>query len=150
MTTGSTLVVIKKALRTALEARPGLAGVKVSYDPDLSEPEAIILGNARTIREEDIPVMKSGTAKVDERYTLDVVIQVRLEDGQDQEAADERAVAILAELQQVLAAAPQLVPEVFTVQLDGWEHFVGAFPSGRGHGSRFETKVRAYARLYPS
>lgn len=149
MSVGSSLVAFKRALRTSLQGRVGLAGVLVTYEPEPEQAESIWFGNARTT-DERIPVMKAGTKKVDERYLLDIHVQVIQADGQTQESADLRCVALFGELQQALAVDPQITAEVFVVELDSWEHFVGELPSGRGHGSRFDARVRVHARLYPS
>ena len=149
MSTGSSVASVKQALKAALDARPALADVTVNYDAAPAGEECVFFGNASTT-DERIPVMKAGVAKVDERYLLEVNIQVLARDGQGQEAADLRAVAILGELQQILAETPQLTPEVFTVQMDSWEHFVGVLGGGgQSVGSRFEVKIRVHARLYP-
>lgn len=148
MSTGTALVAFKQALRTELSIRPGLAGVAVLYGfPDTQMPaEALWFENAET--ESEIPLMRSGTKKVDETVDLDVVIQVLKQDGSDQEAADIRAAQILAELQQELAEAPQTVDVILWAEMVGWEHSTGLLPNG-GHGARFEVTVRYKARLLP-
>ncbi len=150
MSTGTSLIAFKQALRTALAARAGLAGVQVAYEYPVANitGEDIWLGNAES--DNRIPVMRAGTKKVDEDYTLTVFAQVLKTQGEGQEAADLRAAAVLREVQQQLAESTQLTAEVMWAQVIGWEHFVGPFESGgASRGSRFEIRVAVRARLFP-
>lgn len=149
MSTGTSLVAFKQTLKTALAARPGMSGVQLSYGypgNDYVQRESVWFEGAEVVNSE-FPVMKAGTKKVDETYTLDVVVQVLKTQGEDQEAADLRAVALLAELQQALAENPQLTPEIQWAEMAGWEHATGELNTG--HGSRFNVTLRVRARLYP-
>lgn len=155
MSTGTTLVVLKQALVTALRARSGLAGVQVLYGPDdfplgqdQVQDEAIWLGDT-TWLESEIPVFNTGTKKVDEVYQLEWVVQVIKADGSTQETADLRAVALLAELQQALAETPALSPQVFWALIRMRRHATGQVVAGPSHGSRFEGAVEVKARLAP-
>ena len=150
MTTGSTLIVYKQALKTALEGRPGIAGATVHY----SYPSTNITGEDiwldSAISDNRIPVMRANTKKVDEDYTLTVIIQVLKMQGEGQEAADIRCLELLVELQQLLAETPQLIPEIHWSLLAGWTHFVGPFEGkDSARGSRFEVRVNVRARLFP-
>lgn len=150
MSTGTSLIAFKQALRAALAARPGLAGVQVAYEYPVAgiTGEDIWLGGAES--DLRIPVMRAGTKKVDEDYTLTVFVQVLKTQGEGQETADLRAVALLREVQQALAENPQITTEIMWAQVIGWEHFVGPFESGgASRGSRFEVKVNVRARLFP-
>ncbi len=109
--------------------------------------EALWFEDAETGTE--IPLMRSGTKKVDETVDLDVVVQVLKPDGSAQDAADARAAEILVELQQELAETPQTVDAVLWAEMVGWKHTAGLLPNGGGHGSRFEVTVRYKARLFP-
>lgn len=155
MATGTSLVTAKQVLVTALRARPGLSGVQVMLGPDdfpsgddHLKNEAIWFGDARWL-ESEIPVMKSGTLKVDETFELDWFVQVIKPDGSTQEAADLRAVALLAELQQSLAETPRPTTEILWALIRLGRHATGQFGSGPGHGSRFEGTVEVKARLAP-
>lgn len=149
MTTGSTLVAFKKALVAALQSRPGLDGVRVTYEftQDYVADKAIWLEGARSA--DRIPTMKPGTKRVEENYTLTLVIQVLASEGESQEAADEYALVLLSEVQQCLAENPQLIPEIMWATVDGWEHRIGQLPKGDGHGSGFNVRINVRARLYP-
>lgn len=103
---GSTVAVVKAALVALLEARPGLAGVKVEYGHpgDSTEKELIYFG--RAIGTQDINVMREGRKKRDEEYVLDAHIEVLVEGGTQQEA-DDRALELTAELETALADDPR-------------------------------------------
>lgn len=155
MTTGTSLVAVKQAMVTALRARPALSTVQVLYGPDdfpsgkdHLESESIWFGNT-TWNDFAIPLIKAGTKKVDEDFEIEWFVQVLRDDGSTQEAADLRAKALLAELQQALAEAPAISVEIFWAQLRVREHFTGQLASGPGHGSRFEGVINVRARLYP-
>lgn len=149
MSTGTTLVAFKTALVDALTARPGLAGVQVSYGfPEMEiQDESIWLQDAQAST--GFPVMKSGTKKVEEQYSITVACQVLRSEGESQLVADVRAAELLVEVQQTLAETPQLIPDIMWAELDGWRHHVGLLPKGEGHGSRFDVQVQVRARLYP-
>jgi hypothetical protein len=155
MTTGTSLVALKQAMVAALRARPGLAGIQILYAPDdfvapddHVEAEAIWFGDTEWL-ESEIPVMKSGTKKVDETYGLSWTLQVVKDDGSSQETADLRAKALLVELQQALAEAPDISAEVFWAFLKVRRHLTGQMVTGPGHGSRFEGVIEVRARLAP-
>lgn len=152
MTTGTTLVLYKQALVTALAARPGLAGKQVAYEFPLPKPasQAIWLGGATA--ETTIPTMRAGTKKVDEAFTLLVIAQALETEGGGQLVADTAALALFLEVQQQLAETPQLIPEIQWSVMTGWEHNPGVFgvdDSGgdASRGSRFEIRVTVRARL---
>jgi hypothetical protein len=155
MTTGTSLIVVKQSLVTALRARAGLAGVQVLYasddfpsGDDHVEDESIWLGDTEWL-ESEIPVFNTGTKKVDEVYELAWVVQVVKADGSTQEATDVRAKAILVELQQALAETPQLSVATFWALMRMRRHATGQVLSGPGHGSRFEGVIEVKARLAP-
>lgn len=154
MATGTTLVLMKQALVTALRARPGLAGVQVLYGvddfpegDDHLEQESIWFGEA-TWPDTEIPTMRGGTKEVDETYELSWVIEVIKSDGSLQEAADLRGKALLVELQQALAENPQPSAEVLWAELKIRRHIPGQVAPG-GHGARFEGVIEVRARLFP-
>lgn len=152
MSQGSSVAGFRAALVTALQARAGLSGVQVvdgfpgGGDADAMQLESIWLGDANT-QTVEIPVMRAGTKKVDEIYVQDVVVQVLKTEGETQAAANSRAVALLAELQQALAAQPDISTEIFEAQLVGWKFVTGQLPGQSGHGARFDCQVRVHARL---
>jgi hypothetical protein len=155
VTTGTSLILVKQALVTALRARPGLDGVQVLFaaddflpGDDHVEDEAIWFGDTEWI-ESEIQVWNTGTKKIDEVYAVDWVVQVVKADGSLQEAADVRARALLVELQQALAETPQVSAEVFWGLLRMRRHATGQVLSGPGHGSRFEGVIEVKARLAP-
>lgn len=149
MSTGTTLVKFKKAMVTALKARPGMSDVEVSYGfaEDYIAEKAVWFEGARS--SDRIATLKAGTKRVEENYNVNLVIQVLCNEGETQDEADEHAAAILTEVQQCLAENPQLIPEILWASLEGWEHKIGSLPKGGGHGSGFNCRIGVRARLYP-
>lgn len=86
---------------TALQARPGLAGVQIvpAYpSPETMRPEVIHL--AKTVwDEEDFKI--SGGTKKRERYYFEVLVMVTRE-GDNAQACENRAWALTAEIEQQL------------------------------------------------
>lgn len=150
MSTGSTLVVVKDALLVGLRARPGLAGVQVAYAlPQRGlQREAIWFGE-ETETDAAIPVMRAGIKKVEEQYSLPMVLQVLVTDGRDERAADGRAVELLAELQQLLAERPRITDAIEWAELSAWAHYVGPIGDSTNRGARFEVQITVRARLFP-
>ncbi|MEV5538479.1 hypothetical protein AB0L13_16610 [Saccharopolyspora shandongensis] len=150
MSTGTTLPAVKRAIVDALAARPGMAGVQVSYEmPQRGVLAESVWWGEDTETETEIPVMRAGTKKVDELWSGMLVVQVLITDGRDAEAADLRAAALLAEVQQCLAEQPRISPEVQWAEMTGWAHHVGPIGDGTSRGSRFDVAIRVRARLSP-
>ncbi|WP_017974366.1 hypothetical protein [Actinopolyspora halophila] len=149
MTTGTTLVAFKHALVDALRARGGLAGVQVEYafPEDALQDEAIWVEGVDASM--TLPVLRAGTKPVDEDYTVTLAVQVLKSQGESQETADTRLLELFAEVQQCFAEQPQLIPEIQWALPTGWKHILGVLPTGMGHGSRFDVRVRVKARLFP-
>lgn len=152
MSTGTTLVAVKQQLKTLLTARPGLSGVQVSFARPTTGllSEAIWFDTAAPDEADTaISVMGGAVKKVDETYTFTTVVQVLLTDGRDEETADLRAVALLAELQQTVAAAPVAIGAIRLLQMAGWVHTVGPLGEGTSKGARFDVALRVNALLQP-
>ncbi len=154
MSQGTSEIVARQALVTALRARGALASVQVLYaqddfvaSDDALKNEAIWLGDTEWL-ESEIPVMKSGTKKVDEVYEIGVTIQVIKDDGSSQEVTDQRAQVLLVEVQQALAEAPKISAEVFWALWRTRKHVTGQLATGPGHGARYEGVVEVRARLF--
>lgn len=154
MATGTTQVAVKKALRTALDARPGLTDVQVSYakPPTELQDESMWLGpGTSSPKVRQAAFTRVGRPKtMFEAYDFGVVIQVAVRDGRDEEAADERAAVLLAELQQALAESPTLgVAGVHKIEMSAWEHACGPIGEGTDRGSRYEVTISVMAELKP-
>lgn len=136
-TTGTSLVVVKAALVTALKARSGLSGIPVTYSKprratEVTETEggitAIWLGGARG--ETNIPYLTGPAShQTEETYSFEVVCQaiVRSSDvtGDGQQAADTQAVVLEAEVASCLAADPTVAssnPLARAAAVTGWTH----------------------------
>jgi hypothetical protein len=152
MTTGSTLVVFKQAVVAALAARPGLAGVQITYEYPIGSITGADIWLADASADTRIPVMRAGVLKVEEDYTLLIIAQVLKTQGEGQEAADIAALGLLREVQQQFAEKPQLVPDIQWAEVRSWRHRVGPFGvdevgGNANRGSRFEIDVGVRARL---
>lgn len=158
-TNGTALVAFKSGMVANLRNRDGLGGVGVGYyldEFDEMPVEAVWFEGADT--DAEIPTMRSGTKRVDETVTVDLVVQVMLEQGQRFEDAEERGREILVEVQQELAETPAQVVEIQWAELTSWtaDPIVltqpaddGGPPRVLGAASRFDCKVRYRARLEP-
>lgn len=95
----STAPAFKAALLTALQARPGLSGVTVSYGAPLpSAPrEFIALGDIAG--EQEFAAL--GALRKNENYTLTVFCSV-LREGKQQQTCTERCFALAAEIEDEL------------------------------------------------
>jgi hypothetical protein len=151
VTTGTSLVPLKQALVALLAARPGLAAVQVSYDYPMPAPESKAIWLAGAEADLGTPVMRAGRVKMQEDYTVTLIAQVLMQQGEGQEAADLAALVLLQEIQQELADHPQPTPEVMWALLKSWAHSVGPFGDASGgnvsRGSRFEIRIGVRARL---
>lgn len=150
MAAGTTLVAVRAALVPLLRARLGLTGVQVTYGrPKTDLPNEAVWFEAQAEAEAVRLLATGGTVKsVEETYEFLAVLQVLAEsDVEDQgQAADERAVELFAELQQVVAGAPALIDPVKVMTISGWSHSSAALGLAE-QGSRFVVTVRVTAHL---
>lgn len=149
--TGTSLVVFKQALVAVLQGRPGLAAATVTYEYPWPNPGPLAVWIGDADADTRVPVMRAGTKKVDEDYTVTVMVQALKTQGEGQEAADLAALALLQEVQQQLAETPQVTPEIQWALFAGWSNRIGPFGiaegGNTGRGSRFEIRVSVRARL---
>lgn len=105
---------MRSALVTLLQARPGLAGVQIGYGmpPGALQREHILLGLVEATQE----YRALGTTRKFEDYTATLHIGVTRE-GTNQQAADERALAIMAEVEGVLRTDPTVSGTVLTAEI---------------------------------
>lgn len=154
---GSTLYEVKTALVASLQDRPRLAEVKVSHQSpviakdlkSLTAHDAIWLGDGSGSLSVD--VVQGLPISLDERYTLEVLIQSLRFKG-TQASADVSAVAMLGEVFGTISNDPTLGldPEPFLrcqVLPTSWEHFTGRLEGVPGHGSSFLVRLEVNARL---
>lgn len=149
MSTTSTVVAVRKQLVTQLTAAPGLAGVQISYayrGTQKTAKEAIWCGFARDASVE-IASLKAGRKRRDETYVQDLVVEV-FKDGATQQDTDDRALALFAEVDGILADDPQLgfvAGEIHWAVMSGWDQVSGS--TDTGHACRFEIDITVKARL---
>jgi hypothetical protein len=145
MATTSTLVTVRTAIVNLLAA--ALPTVQVSYshpnEPE-SQGELIFLGFAVSTNE--VPTMKAGRKRTDERYVQQIIVEVKGE-GLTQIQADTRCMELFAEVEDIIADDPNLGigDTIHWAKLNGWEQVGGS--TGTGHGCRIEADVEVYARL---
>lgn len=147
MATRSTSPTFRAALLAALQARPALAQVQVSYSHpgDAREDESVYLGEIRGSSE--IPTVRTSRKKREERYTLDVWIDVDAV-GPDAQTASERAWTLFGELEDILADDPTVgLTAPFWAVLGDFTETLMFDESRRGWGSLLRAGVDVEARL---
>lgn len=156
MVDGTTLISARLGLLSALDARPGLDDVSVTYSRPKTElaNEAMWFGDTADADQVRLAAMSGQLRAVEENYDFDVVIQVLTEgdEGDDEELAliaDRRATALFGELQQTLALAPKLIDEVLKVEVSRWR-FSSAALGLAEQGARYVVTVRVTAHLTAS
>lgn len=147
MAAHSTIPSARAALLAALEARPALAQVQVSYSHpgDARETESVYLGEARGASE--IPVIRAARKKREERYTIDVWFDVA-GDGPTAQGASARAYELYGELEDVLADDPTLgLPAPFWAVVGDFTETMFFDEARRGYGSLLRVGVNCVGRL---
>lgn len=134
----------------ALAARPALEAVQITY----SEPsvftfdDTIWFGNAATTSAEPDTMRGGANLPSLEDYQLTLHLQsiTLVTDGQ--EIADTRVAELFSEVQQTMAAVPQIINDVLICELYGWQHATGpGADDGTGYASKFDVQYRVRARV---
>lgn len=107
MPSSSTIVATKRALVMALQTRPALNGVLISYaDPGAKgRKEQVFIAEVRNADQEPV-ALRTGTRKRDEEYELDVYVDVLSKASA--ETSEERTMELVAELEEFLANDPKI------------------------------------------
>lgn len=131
----STIWDAKRALIDRLQARPGLAGVQVTWaiPPGEPEPDWIYVGDAREPAGQSSAAL--GQQRREEHYILHVVVSVVRPFADDAETVARRAEEITAEIEAALRA---------DASLDGvvrWALVVGLSLEEPADGKRREARV---------
>lgn len=115
----STVPAFKAALLTRLAARTGLSGVQVSYGWPSGQVkrESMMLGGVSGRQE----FRTVGATQKMEEYTLTIYVNVIREGGALQQTADERALALMAEVEAELRSDLTVNNTVLTAQLAGFD-----------------------------
>lgn len=115
----STVPAFKAALLTRLQARTGLAGVQVTYGWPSGQVkrESIMLGGVTGSQE----FRTVGATQRMEDYSLTAYVTVIKEGGAQQQSADERALALMAEVEADLRSDPTVNNTVLTAQLSRFD-----------------------------
>jgi len=145
--TRSTAPTFRAALLAALQAKAALATVQTGYSHpgDAREDESIYLGEIRGSSQ--IPTIRAARKARQERYTLDVWIDVDAV-GPDAQTASERAWALYGELEDVLADDPTVgLGAPFWAVLGDFTETLMFDESRRGWGSLLRAGIDVEARL---
>ena len=114
----TTIPALRAALKTALEARSGLAGVQVSHGvPRAIARESIMLGDV-DFTQQAVSARGTGQHSRRENYTLALHIWVDSQ-GNDQKATSDRAFALMAEIESQLRTDPSVSGTVHVAQIEG-------------------------------
>lgn len=145
MATTSTVPTARAALVAALTTAVTPTQVAWSHPGDSREPESVYLGEARGSSE--YATIRAGRKKRQERYGIDVIIDVAT-DGPDGQDASERAYELLGELEDLLADDPSLgLPPPFWAGLGSWTEVPFFDEARRGIGTLIRATVQCEARL---
>jgi hypothetical protein len=139
----STIPAFKAALLSRLQARPGLDGVQVTYGwpSGAVKRESMMLGGANGSQE----FRTIGATQRMEEYALDVYITVIREGQARQQNADERALALMAELEADLRDDPTVNNTVLTAQLGSFD--LQPMASAETREARLNVSVNVMARI---
>lgn len=142
----STKAATKAALVDALRDRPAMSGVQVSYSWPGKTVKRESVWCAKATGTSSVPTMKAGRKARDETYVLEVIVEVIVE-GKDQQQADERALELAAEIENVAADDPRLGTD-FLLSLTVENHDLDeGGPTDTGYGARVRLGLRCNARL---
>lgn len=139
----STVPTFKAALLDRLQNRSGLEGVQLSYGwpAGAVQRESIMLGGVNGTQE----FRTINAAQRMEEFTLDVFITVIREGQANQQNADERALALMAELEEDLRDDPTVQNTVLTAEVASYE--LQPMASAESRETRLTVTVNAMARI---
>lgn len=139
----STVTAMKAALLTRLQARQGLSGVQVTYGwpTGAVKRESIMLGGvngSQTFR-------TIGATQKMEEYALTVYVTVIREGSGNQQACDERALALMAQIEADLRADPTVNNTVLTAELAAFD--LQPMASAETREARLTLTINVMARI---
>lgn len=142
----SVVPTVRQAIVDRLRLRAGLSGIQVepTHPGAAIEEETIFLGDAHDGKHE-IANLKAGRKSRNEEFTLDVYVAV-LTPGNSATEAEQRAFALLGEVESMLADDPRvgLAASVLQSAEGGdWEESLEPEELGWTCALRFEVKCRA-------
>lgn len=138
----STIPTAKAGILTLLAARPALASVQRvwAHPGQLIEKESIFFLEAL---EEESPAA-IGQLKREENYTIDLLVSV-LQDGDDAKACEERAWALVAEVETALRAEPKPAAGVLWATVSAKR--LNNFPGPESRTSEITVVISVKARI---
>jgi hypothetical protein len=138
----TTITAMRAALIALLQARAGLTGVQLGYGMPSGalQREHILLGQVEATQE----YAAIGTVRKFEDYTVALFISVTREGVQQQEA-DERALALLAEVDACLRSNPTVSGTVLTAELARYR--MEPLASDTTREARITVEIQTRARI---
>lgn len=139
----STVPAFKSALLSRLQARPGLSDVQVTYGwpSGAVKRESMMLGGLNGSQE----FRTIGATQRMEEYGLDVYITVIREGQGRQQNADERAFALMAEIEAELRSDPTVNNTVLTAELRDFD--LQPMASAETREARLTVTINVMARI---
>lgn len=133
---------MRAAFIALLQARAGLSGVQIGYGmpPGALQREHILFGAVDASQE----YRALGTTRKFEDYTVSLFISVTRE-GTQQQAADERALALLAEVEACLRTDPTVSNTVLTAEVSRYR--MEPLASETTREARITLEVQTRARI---
>lgn len=139
----ASIAALKAALITRLKARPGLAGVQVTWgipSQDLND-EWIMVGDVDGTQE----AVHLGALRREEEYVLDIQVSVVRDMAADAQTTAERAFALAAEIEDELRTDPSVGGAVREAQVIGDGLIEPA--DGSQREARIPLRIRARKRI---
>lgn len=147
MATTSMVPTVKRRLIELLRAVAAFSKIQIEYSPPgKPESETIFLG--RTTGAHEVAGFKAGRKPRDERFTMNLHIEVTIPDAEDGAEAEARTFEILTVVENLLAETPRLgfEPSEFTAATGGsWES--ASAPAQRGWDAAIRYEIECHARL---
>ncbi len=145
----SSVPAVKQALLETLRARPALAQVSVVYGPPLfvGDNDYVWLGELEG--EQSYSALNATTRPRDERYTLDVIINVKRA-GDDTQVATERCFELMGELESELVNDPSVhgaLTPPGRAEIGRFKLVENLADDGAGRVSELTVAVDVFARL---
>lgn len=142
----STIPAFKSALIAQLTARPGLAGVQVSYGYPGPVPEIEYIWVADIQGRQELAL--AGRRSRDETYSLTILIKTETTgiSGAEQQTAVERAFALMAQIEAQLRTDPAVNGTVRVAQIEGPIDLV-ELAGQEARGALLTVTVQAEARI---
>lgn len=145
MATTSTVPALKAALKTAIAAQAGSVQVVRHWPGPATEAEGVYIGDVKGVSE--IDSIKTGRQHRKERYTVTIVVQTFYAGATSADADDseDRAYALMAFVENAVAADADVGASVKWSEIVGWEAETVKFQNG--WATRIEIELSCTSHL---